>query len=359
MKIAYISGGGFRHIDPYIIYMRDQGHEVHWFTINPPERDFGVYVHDISFGALAHNRSSKWLYILAGLRIRKILKKIRPDILHAHYATSAGTVAWLSGYQPYIVSVRGSDLIDSIRHWIWRKILRSIFCRAQFVHTVSDQLTDLSKKLGVQSEQSFTLTQGVDTKLFFFQPYHPNDSTINLVCTRNLYPVYDPVTIIRAATILKQSAVPFHLTMAGAGAMEPELKNLVRKHGLEDHMTFLGGYSNVELPDLLRRNTLYLSASRWDGTSISLLEAMACGLFPIVTRIQSNMAWVQDGQTCLMFDPEDATGLSQCIVRAIEDGGLLQSAIDQNRKLIETKADRDKNMAKLEEVYYQMIATQE
>lgn len=355
LKITFVSCGTFTHVGPYLEFFRDRGHDVSWIVYARANKDYGVPTYDISGGASGQKTSSKWKYLVAGLTIRKVLKKISPDVVHGHYATSAGTICLMSGFRPYIISVRGSDLINSMGSFIWKKMLRLIFKRASLVHTVSGQLADLAKTLGVPDKRLFALTQGIDTKAFDYQPKQTLSSPIRLICTRVLGKVYDPVTIINACEILKQRGVPFKLTLAAGGPLQHELEALAAGKGLADYILFMGGYDNTTLPQLLHDHDVYVSASLWDGTSISLLEAMACGIFPLVSRIASNQAWLDDGKTALMFECSDPQELAEQIIRVSSDNQLHRNAAQINRDLVEQKADRTTNMLRLEEWYYRIL----
>jgi glycosyltransferase involved in cell wall biosynthesis len=100
---------------------------------------------------------------------------------------------------------------------------------------------------------------------------------------------------------------------------------------------------------------LYLSASLWDGTSIAMLETMACGIFPIVSRIPSNLSWLADNKTTLMFDCRRADQLADRIVYACSNPTLVREGITANREIVVQRADREKNMRLLEQRYEAII----
>lgn len=358
LKIAFVSSGRNQFIRPYLNYFRQRGHEVILISYDSfdTDRPSEYPIYDVSFGADARQQGTKWRYLLAAVKARKLLRQLKPDILHGHYVTSSGVICLLSGFRPYLVSARGSDLIGSMGSPVWRTILRQIFRKSSLVHTVSDELSAKAKELGVSEDRLMTLTQGVDTHVFGFKPpMQTLERPVKLICTRSLGEVYDPAVIVRACAMLEQSGVPFELTFAAGGAIEHEIKTLAGQCGLEGKITFMGGYTNDRLPEILKHYDIYLSASKWDGTSVSLLEAMSVGLFPVVSRITANLAWVEDGRTALMFDCGSERQLADAIRRAVEDNTLRVSAIEANRRLIMKKADRSANMQTLENKYYEIL----
>ena len=85
LKIAFLSGGKFTHRLAYLDFFRDRGHKVYWITYDRTEKHYDIPQFDISFGAKGTMYHSKWKYLLAALSIRKVLREIKPDILHGHY----------------------------------------------------------------------------------------------------------------------------------------------------------------------------------------------------------------------------------------------------------------------------------
>lgn len=358
LRVVLLSSGTFRHVRGYLDFLRDRGHEVHWITFTPPAwRPEGVVLHDVS---KVHDpfsgRVAKLRYLRSIPSVRRVLRDVKPDILHGHYVTSAGVLCLFSGFRPYVVSARGTDLIGSMRSPLWRVLLRRVFSRAALVHAVSDELSALAERLGVPRNGCLTLSQGIDTTVFRYCPRFRDGGPVGLICTRHLHETYDVATIVKACGLLKDRGVSFRLTLAGAGPLGHQLRQMVESLGIGDAVQFLGGYDNADLPALLSGHDLYLSSSLWDGTSISLLEAMACGIFPVVSRIPSNEAWVRDGETALMFECGDAQMLARQIERAALDEKLVRRAVEINRRTVEERGDRQKNMLLLENNYYEVLA---
>ena len=142
---------------------------------------------------------------------------------------------------------------------------------------------------------------------------------------------------------------------AAGGSLHREVKALVSSLGLEPYVEFLGGYDIEDLPKLLHHHDIYVSANHFDGTSLSLLEAMAGGIFPVVSRITGNLAWVKDNDTALMFNPGDANELADAVIRVVDNPSLRMAAVEKNRALIERRGAREENMMALEQRYYQLL----
>jgi len=356
MRICYISTGNFSHIGPYLDYFKKVGHEVHFVCLSPsPQRDVATY--NTGFGTTYSRTKGKWKYPLSMWRVRKLIRKINPDIIHAHYATSGGLAGLVSGFHPCIVTAHGSDLINSIKSPVWRYLLKRIFNFADCVNVVSQELEEIALSLGIKKEKIELLTLGIDTEKFAFveKPEFIKRSPLKMICTRRFESVFDHSTILNALVILKERNVNFEITFVGDGSLLEHVKEQVKKLGLSDNVKFLGKVENDKMPNLLAKNDIYLSASQWDGTSLSLMEAMACGLFPIVSDIKANSAWIQNGLNGYLHEVGNANSLANCILNLLDNHEIIRNAILHNRQKVCEKADRNTNMKKLEAIYKKLI----
>ncbi len=356
LKIAYLSHGSMRHTASYCKYFAEKGHDVCCITFTKPTEEYGVKLYDVSCRALKGDIYGKWVYLLSGWKLSKTLKIIAPDILHGHYVTSAGLLSLISGFRPYVLTAHGSDLIHSQKSFVWKMLLPLICRKSALVNVVSCDLADIVTGFGISKDKLLIETFGIEINKFKFIPSPSIHIPVRLLCTRMLEEVFDQQTIILACKYLKEKRVPFTLTFAAGGPLQNKLQSIVRENGLENQIRFLGGYDNKNLPELLHNHDVYLSASLWDGTSISMLETMACGVFPIVSRISSNQAWLEEGKNVLMFSCGNAIELADKIIQIHSNEMLRKSAILANRKIVEEKADREKNMSRLEQKYYEVLS---
>ena len=352
MRICFIALGNFTHIGLYLDYFKEAGHDVHFIALSPgPER--AVTVHNVGIGRKYSASEGKWKYPISMFRARKLIKGIKPDIVHAHYATSAGLTALVCGFHPTIVTAHGSDLTLGIKSLIWRPLLKRIFEFSDCVNPVSKNLQNMVLSLGIDPDKIEMLTPGIDTDKFSFVENkdiaHPE--ILRLVCTRRLEPVFDHQTIIQALASLKKKQIKFQMTFVGDGSLYKELRQQVRDTGIEASVNFTGRVDNDNLPEILSRNDVYLSASLWDGASLSLLEAMAVGLFPIVSDINANSAWIEDNVSGLLHKVSDADDLANKILQLYDNPQFVERALKTNRKKVVESGDRKTNMKQLEKIY--------
>lgn len=361
MRICFISTGKFIHIQAYLSYFKEAGHDVHFIALSSDiERDVPSY--NVGFGTKYSATEGKWKYPLSMIRARRLVRKLKPDIVHTHYVTSGGLAGLICGFHPTVVTAHGSDLTEGIRSKIWRPLLKAIFKHADCINTVSDDLRDMVLSLGICPEKIKTLTLGVDTEKYYFQerPLINSHTKLKLICTRSLEKVYDHSTIIKALAILKQTnKINFHMTFIGDGTLMLQLKQEVETNDLADKVDFVGRVENEKLPQMLSKCDIYISSSLRDGTSICLLEAMANGLFPIVSRIKANTVWLDDGISGLMFDIGNADQLANLIMQLRNKPSLYTFAVKHNRQKVIEHGDRGTNMKVLEQIYKKLLCARD
>lgn len=352
MRICFLSTGAFAHVGAYLEHFQQAGHDVRFVALSPgPLRTVPTY--NLGLGSAYSDTRGKWKYPISMLRARRLVRWLRPDIVHAHYATSGGLASLVCGFHPSIVTAHGSDLTTGVGSPVWRPLLRRIFTHADCVNTVSADLKAMAVGLGIDEAKVTVLTPGVDTFLFEEAERRPfeREGVLRLLCTRRLEPECDPLTIVGALAVLRGRRVPFQMTFAGDGCLRRKVEDLTLRLGLRSHVSFLGRVSRSEMPSLLRRHDVYLSSSRWDGTSLSLLEAMATGLFPVVSRIPANGAWIEPGVGGFLHEVGDPQDLAACILRFLQRPEIGGPAARINRAKVVEHGDRRANMRRLEATY--------
>jgi glycosyltransferase involved in cell wall biosynthesis len=264
-------------------------------------------------------------------------------------------VATASGFHPLVVSARGSDVHNSLRSTARRALIRYVVQRADLVNPVSVELAEKIATLGVPAAKTLCLSQGIDAKRFDVPRVVRPFDVVRLICTRKLHRPYQPQTIVAALAALANRGLAFEMTFAADGRDLSALRHEVAACGLRERVRFLGGYSPAELPSLLAAADVYVSASLWDGTSPALLEAMAAGVFPVVTDCPANREWISGAGDGMLFPPDDVPALTAALQRAIATPAAWDAARDRNRTLVRARADRDTNLDVLGSHYERLV----
>lgn len=216
--------------------------------------------------------------------------------------------------------------------------------------------TEINRQLAVQqgleADRVVVLPWGVD--LDHFTPRGssltardlnvPRDAPI-VLSLRAHEPIYRISDIIDAFTLMQARDPDPILILGNSGSLTPELQEQASRSGFEDRVFFIGQREESDLPALLRAASVYVSASEVDGTSVTMLQAMACGTPCIVTDLPQNRAWIEDGVTGSTFAVGDAAQLADIMTRTLD--GISTTVTSAARERVEREADWSRNLPKL------------
>jgi glycosyltransferase involved in cell wall biosynthesis len=146
------------------------------------------------------------------------------------------------------------------------------------------------------------------------------------------------------------------LLLLGSGSLETEIKNRLALGGAEHQVHFAGRVDFARLPEMYRAADLYVSASHSDGSSVSLLEAMACGLPALVSDIPGNREWVEPEVNGWWFRDNSGSDLARQLRQAVSRREDLPAIGRNSRRVAETRADWSQNFGRLADAYAQAFA---
>jgi glycosyltransferase involved in cell wall biosynthesis len=147
--------------------------------------------------------------------------------------------------------------------------------------------------------------------------------------------------------------------LLGGGSQGARIRQILLNGGVLDRVTFGGQVSQNELPRWYHWADVYISPSHVDGSSVSLMEALACGLPCLVSDIPGNREWVTEGQNGWLFPDGDADQLAAKILQAMGQRIMLPEIGNAARAVAEERADWKKNSAKLLQVYEKALQLKE
>lgn len=349
MRIALLSHTGLYWTEIYARFLTSVGHDVRVLSFSR-EPIAGVDVRFIGKGT--PDRMRGLAYLLRVPRTRKELRRFAPDVVVATYISSNGLIAALCGAKPLLLSAHGSDVLTAPGgKWLSARMLRFTCRRAEIIHVVSPTIGARLAERGADADKIRCFAIGIDTD--WFRPRTeplPAEQRTTIVCTRKHEPIYRNDTIVLALKALRDEGLAVHATFVGGGMLLDERRDQVKQLGLDDLVRLPGPMARDEVRSELQDAAIYVSASESDGASSSLLEAMACGVFPVVSDIQGNRDWIEDGVTGLTFKPGDYEGLAKAIRRAVDDDELRNRARERNRARVIEDGNLERNLAKMAEL---------
>ena len=296
-------------------------------------------------------------FSIAGFR--KQLQASRPDIVHGHYLSDYAFIAATGGVRPLVTSAWGSDVLRDPRESLAiKQIVRWVIGRSALITYNADALAEACTRLGARADQLVKVVMGVDSAFLDATKRSPAPSARPpvIVSHRSLDRTIFNVDVIIAAMPEVVRRVPdARLLIGNSGRLEPDLRALVSRLGVDSHVQFIGRAADeLELADRLGHAAVYVSIHDTDGSSVTLLQAMAARSFPVVSDIPSNREWIgREGGAVVPL--HDAQSLAMALADALLDAERRERAAERNREVIAQDATWDRNMDRMEQAYRQLV----
>jgi len=365
LKVLYFTRGFGPHDQRFVSALLELGHEVIYLGLTA-KRDgltASVFSNRVHIEEdLTVDRDPGWFDLIKLVpKTKETLRRIRPDVVHAGPIQKSALLVALAGYHPLVSMSWGSDLLMDARRRIGRWGAKITLNRSDALVCDCQAVKERAQALGMPLERIVVFPWGVD--LSHFNPQGSTETRQKLgwspdfvlLSARMWEPIYGVDLLIKAFIQAAQRLPRLRLIMLGDGSQRTLIHDLLADAGLEERVHFAGIVASASLPDYYRSADLYISASHSDGSSVSLLEAMACGLPSVVSNIPGNMEWVRHGETGWFFADGAVDELTQRIFTAIQNRDDLKSMGQVARDVVEARADWNKNYPKMIEAYQMAI----
>lgn len=356
MKLCILSDASSLHIIEWAQFFARKGHEVSIISDNPAEIE-GLNNYSIpKYEGKFHLPFISSIYQVTRktIAIRRLINEIQPDILHSHYANIYGYLASLTGFHPHILTCHGSDLlVHPQRSKIEKYFVKQALRKADHITLPSEEMYQTAVSYSADAKKITVIQYGID--IGFFKYLYKNKQPARFLCTRMLTSQYHTDLIIRAFSKLSARYPEVKLDIVGDGPERAKLQNLVVSKTMTDQVAFWGKISHSEIGSFYEQASFYVTASPTDGLSISLLEAFATGVYPILPDNQSNRSLADLGFNLRLYDWNSEDDLANSMQDVLRNSDELHKKCLDNRKLVEEKFDRSKNLTLIETLYSKMI----
>jgi len=282
-------------------------------------------------------------------KAKDIVNEIQPDIIYGHFLTSYGYIASRIDFTPLILSPWGSDVLIRPKDFLYKMMLRHTLKKSDIVTGFADFFDREMIRYGADEEKIKRLIWGIDMKKFF--PLPEKDHLLpTIIHTRALAPLYNVEKFIKSLPMVMESIPDLKVYLKNTGPKKSDIEMLIKELNLESLVVLLDWLPEEELANHYRNSHLYVSLSKSDGASVSLLEAMASGCFPVVLDIPANKEWIEDGINGFIVLSDDPKVLANRIVQAFENRELRIQAGRKNIEIIKSRAmwgDQVRNLEKI------------
>lgn len=336
MRVVLLANAASPHTRRWAGALARRGFEVHVISIRTATIP-GVTVHRVGVGDPSKRRrvTSLLSYLVLLLVARRRIGRLQPDVVHAHYTVTHGTIAVLARHHPLVVTVWGSDAARGDRpargpkRWLNRFVLR----RADAVTVASHFLAGTVATLTGGTVEPRVVPFGVDTVAF-----HPGGGGPDVIgFVKRFEERYDPISLVRAFAAMR---IPgWRLLMVGGGPLEQALRAEAARLGIADRVEWRGFVPPDEVPELLRGMGILAAPSRSESFGVVNLEAAASGIPVVATRVGGTAETVVDGDTGLLVEAGDVAAIAAALDTLAADSGLRARMGAAGRRLVEERYD--------------------
>jgi glycosyltransferase involved in cell wall biosynthesis len=387
MRLLFVVDGRSPIALNWISYFVKAGHEVHivsTYPCNPDLQLASLNVVPVALSEIAGSEGGattskggwkslipvgtrtavrQWLgpltLVSASKRLSVIAADIKPDLIHAMRIPFEGMLATLAEPSaPVLVSVWGNDFtLHAPATPQLASYTRSTLQHASALHTDCERDVRLAYAWGYsESKPAVVLpgSGGVQADIFYPSGAKTPAERPLVINPRGFRAYVRSDTFFKAIPLILEQHPETHFmcpNMAGVAQAGRWIEEL----GIAGHITLLAQQTRTQMADLFRQAQVAVSPSTHDGTPNTLLEAMACGCFPVAGDLESLREWIVPGSNGLLFDPGEPESLAQAVCIALEQPQLRVRAAEHNLQLIQERAVYEKVMEKAVLFYQQFV----
>ncbi len=356
MKICFIVGANNVFFERYCEYLISMEHDIHVIPLSDPVNPVsGAIYHDM--GILKPRKPLSQFGFCINVRryLRNHLNK--PDMVSSFGINQCGWIGAFSGFRPFILHIMGSDLFISSA--VKKKMGYFAIRKADHIISESQTIKNIVSTYRNSDKNNHVVQFGV--RLDLFKP-HLNvvklRKELNLkdgfviISPRNNHPIYNHDIVIKAfANVLKSERKCYLLLKAQDTDKKTELQKIARECGVLDNVKFFGFVPLDELPFYHNLADVCVSVPSSDSVPVTLQEAMACGVPPIVSDLPSVKEWVQNNVNGYVVPIRDVHALADAIIKLLNSEVKRDKFVAYNLTLVKEKSDYFENMRKLETIY--------
>lgn len=371
VKICLLCDAQSIHFQRWATYLQMRGHTVKIFSQRyEPLQGIEVSPMGVPRAPIPMSQGIKKFFkalyrIKRGVDIRRQLKGFSPHLIHAHFLTDAGWIASWTGYHPFVLTAHGSDvLVHPNSSLIDKFTARYCLRKADVVTTVANHMKKPLLKLGCLPSKLVRLPNFVDIEVFNInrrkrRSYGTKLNQSSVLSVRDLKPIYHVDVLIKAIPAVVREIPDVKFYIIGEGSEKKALVELAKELQVLPSVQFIAHQPHRRLSEIFQQADIYVSTSWSDGLCVSLLEAMASGLYPIVTDIPGSREVIEDGTNGSLVPRGDEKALGAKIIEIIRNPQALPAIIRRNFELIQSQYEQDHVMSMVEDLYCKIVERSE
>jgi glycosyltransferase involved in cell wall biosynthesis len=332
MRLCFLADRRSIHTKRRVEYFAKE-HEIDLITLSYTKKEDTAVPEEVykKMGVRVHKVSKKMPFLLfAPFKIRRLIKKMNPDLVHAHYVTQYGFCGAFSGFHP-------------------------------LVQVMDESFYDRVKELIGYGENIKVIKEGIDPNKFKPDRKKRND-TMRILNLRKSQGDYKVSVLINAIPEITKNHHDVEFILLRDGKDLKETDSLIKKLKMENVIKFINPIPHEELPNILNDVDIYVDTFYRDipgsGIGKTALEAMSCELPVVLSNTAGVGLHIKNEVNGLIYKGEDPSSLANAIIRLIEDEELRKKLGENAREYVLKNQDWNKNMKLMEGYYYKLLKKQ-
>lgn len=370
MRILYFSRQYTVHDRRFLLKLSQTEHKIFFLRLhensfeyekNPPPP--GIISQDKALSGKSIESPEECLSLMPDFE--KVIGEFKPDIIHAGPVQTCAFMAALSGTSPFIAVSWGYDMLrdagkNSLYKWATKFTLEKA---AHFICDCEEVKKKAFETAAYPEAKITSFPWGIELADFSYPPVNFRirknlgwEDKFVIISTRSWEKIYGMECLLRAFLSIYRTNKEARLILSGGGSLAPELRKLIDENSIGDCVHCPGLVPNEKLAEYFSSADLYLSCSLSDGSSISLLEAMASGLPVVISDLPGNREWVEEGKNGFFGVTENPETYAEAIrkITAMDKNALEKMKLE-NRKTVEKRADWNNNFKQLLNAYQEVM----
>ena len=294
---------------------------------------------------------SKLNYLTAFRLLKKTMNTFKPDIIHAHYASSYGVLGYLSKFKPFILSVWGSDVYDfpqknQLNKWLLKKVIHSASSVCSTSEAMKAVIAAQFDRFDVK-----VIPFGVDANVFAPASESPDQFTVGTIKSIEAHNGID--CLLDAANIIinEYHNTNIHFLIVGQGSLLGEMKQKTTSMGLDNYVKFAGYIPHEKIVEFHQKLSVFISVSTRESFGVAVLEAAACGVPAITSNVGGLPEVNQNNYTGYVIPPNDPEKLANSIFKLFKDKNLKDQMEENARNRVAKQFNWNNNVVQMVNVY--------
>lgn len=357
MKLLFLADSTRNQTKNWLKYFHEKGYEIELVS-HTPLSDFDIRVHLLADCKHANGKLKNFWYLNQRKYIKDIIKKTKPDILQALYTTNFGFTGARTGFHPFVLTALGADILFTPRKNIFYYfITKYALKRADLIVADAPHLSEAISKFKIKKSKIVTFGYHLDSPQFKFTPRNANlsQNRFTILSTRNFNKNSNLQTIVKTIPFVIREIPNVWFIFICNEETKFYLSEIAKRLNVLDHIAFPGEQPHSEMSNYHQSADIYISLAYRDGIPQSLLEAMACSAFPVVSKTPENECLIHHGINGFCVQPDQPESIAQNIIRAIESAELREQAAIINLQKVQNFPSLDQNLSQLEYKYYELL----